>query len=58
MGRKRLYITQKEWREANRIKSMRHYWKNSEKIREKNLTRYYENKRANFRNEEIVLSEE
>lgn len=29
---------------ANNEKFMRHYWKNAEKIRKKNLNRYYETK--------------
>ena len=42
MGRKRKYNTEEEKLNANRKKSMRHYWKNSEKIKKKNLKRYHE----------------
>ena len=42
MGRKRKYNTEEESRIANRDKSMRHYWKNREKIKKKNLKRYHE----------------
>jgi hypothetical protein len=44
MGRKCKYNTNEEKRQANRDKFMRHYWKNAEKIRKKNLKRYYEKK--------------
>ena len=42
MGRHKKYFTDKEKQNANREKSMRHYWKNSEKIKKKNLKRYHE----------------
>jgi hypothetical protein len=45
MGRKLKYKTEEEKRQANRDKFMRHYWKNQEKIKEKNLKRYHENKK-------------
>ena len=45
MGRHRKYTTEEEKCQANRDKVMRHYWRNSEKIKKKNLKRYYENKR-------------
>jgi hypothetical protein len=45
MGRKLKYKTEEEKRQANRDKFMRHYWKNQEKIKKKNLKRYHENKR-------------
>ena len=44
MGRKRKYNTEEEINNAIRKKSMRYYWKNVEKIKKKNLKRYYENK--------------
>ena len=42
MGRKRKYNTIEEKQQANRDAFMRHYWKNVEKIKKKNLKRYYE----------------
>mgnify|MGYP007070556928 CR=1 FL=1 len=45
MGRHKKYITEEEKKQANRDKFMKHYWKNQEKIKKKNLERYYENKR-------------
>jgi len=45
MGRKRIYQTEEEQKQANRDKFMRHYWKNAKSIRKKNLKKYYENKR-------------
>ena len=42
MGRKTKYHTEEEKQNANREKSMRHYWKNAEEIKKKNLKRYYE----------------
>lgn len=47
MGRKQKYITEEEKKQANRDKVMRHYWRNQEKIKEKNLKRYYEKKNNN-----------
>lgn len=44
MGRKRKYITNEEKLTANREKFMRHYEKNKEKIRKKNLERYHAKK--------------
>ena len=44
MGRKLKYKTEEEKKQANRDKFMKHYWKNTEKIRKRNLKRYYENK--------------
>lgn len=41
MGRKTKYFTDDEKQNANRKKSMRYYWKNSEKIKKKNLERYH-----------------
>jgi hypothetical protein len=45
MGRKKIYKTKEEKHQANKEKYMRYYWKNSDKIKKKNLKRYYENKR-------------
>ncbi len=45
MGRKKKYNTEEERCQANRDKVMKHYWKNVEKIKKKNLKRYYENKK-------------
>ena len=45
MGRKLKYKTEEEKCQANRDKFMRHYWKNQEKIKKKNLKRYHENKK-------------
>lgn len=47
MGRKRKYNTEEEVNNAIREKSMRYYWKNAKKIREKNLERYYNEKKNN-----------
>lgn len=47
MGRKRKYFTDDEQKQANRDKFMRHYWKNQEKIKKRNLERYYANKKRN-----------
>jgi hypothetical protein len=44
MGRKKKYLTDNEKQQANKDKYMRYYWKNKEKIKLKNLKRYYENK--------------
>jgi len=44
MGRKKIYKTTEEKRKANNEAFMRHYWKNQEKIKKRNLKRYYENK--------------
>lgn len=43
MGRKKKYNTKEELCQANRDKFMRHYWKNVDKIRKRNLKRYYDN---------------
>ena len=43
MGRHKKYITEEEKINANRKKAMKHYWKNCEKIKKKNLKRYYDN---------------
>jgi hypothetical protein len=45
MGRKKIYKTEEEKQQANKEKYMRYYWKNCDKIKKKNLKRYYENKR-------------
>lgn len=44
MGRKRKYFTDEELKQSNRDKFMRFYIKNKEKIKKKNLERYYEKK--------------
>jgi Ca2+-binding EF-hand superfamily protein len=44
MGRKQKYITDEEKIQANRDKFMRYYFKNKEKIKKKNLERYYAKK--------------
>ena len=42
MGRHKKYKTKEEKRISINEKSMRYYWKNQEKIKEKNLKRYHE----------------
>ena len=44
MGRKKIYKTKEEKQISINKKSMRYYWKNQEKIKKKNLERYYERK--------------
>ena len=44
MGRKKIYKTTEEIRQADCIKSMRYYLKNKEEIQKKNLKRYYDKK--------------
>lgn len=44
MGRKQKYKTEDERIQANRDYFMKYYWKNQEKIKEKNLKRYHDNK--------------
>ena len=45
MGRKKIYFTEKEIKEANKRKSRRYYLKNSEKIKKKRMEKYYEEKK-------------
>ena len=45
MGRKKKYITSEQKLTADREKAMRYYFNNQEVIKQKNLRRYYENKR-------------
>lgn len=45
MGRHRKYNTEEEQKIASQEKSMRYYWKNCKRVKQKNLRRYYENKR-------------
>lgn len=45
MGRHKKYNTNEELNKSICEKSMKYYWKNQEKIKKKNLKRYYENKR-------------
>lgn len=45
MGRKKKYTTKESRRQAVCDRSMKYYLKNKEDIKEKNLRRYYENKR-------------
>lgn len=47
MGRKKLHKTEEAIRIANNEKAMRYYLKNKEKIKQKNLDRYYKNKEMN-----------
>jgi hypothetical protein len=42
MGRKQKYFTKDEKTQANRDAVMKHYEKNKEKIKRRNLKRYYE----------------
>ena len=42
MGRKLKYKTNEEKINARRKRQMEYYWKNQEKIKKKNLERYYE----------------
>lgn len=42
MGRRLKYKTKAERLQANRDKVMKHYWKNADEIRKKNLKHYYE----------------
>ncbi len=44
MGRKRIYHTDEEKRNAVNEKSMRYYLKNKEQIKEKNRNRYHDAK--------------
>jgi hypothetical protein len=44
MGRKCKYITLSEKIEARKVHQMKYYWKNQEKIKQKNLKRYHETK--------------
>lgn len=44
MGRKQKYQTDEERVVANRKKSMKYYWKNSEEIKKKAKDRYVQNK--------------
>ena len=44
MGRHKKYNTEEEKQQANKDKYMRYYWRNVEKIKKKNLKRYYERK--------------
>jgi hypothetical protein len=44
MGRKLKYKTEKEQIEARKTRQMKYYELNKEKIKIKNLKRYYENK--------------
>jgi len=41
MGRYKKYMTQEQMDEANRIKARRYYERNKEKVKKKNLERYY-----------------
>jgi len=45
MGRKKKYLTEEERLEAQRNDSMKYYKNNSEKIKMKNLKKYYERKK-------------
>ena len=44
MGRKLKYKTNEEKLNARKERQMRYYWKNQEKIKKKNLDRYYGSK--------------
>jgi hypothetical protein len=44
MGRKLKYKTPEEKKQANRDRVMKHYNKNKNRIKKKNLERYYKNK--------------
>ena len=44
MGRKRKHLTEEEKRLARNAAFMRHYERNKDQIKTKNLKRYYENK--------------
>lgn len=44
MGRKKLYKTREELLNMHKIRSNRYYKNNSDKIKEKNLKRYHEQK--------------
>lgn len=46
MGRKQKYITEEEKSKALKDRQMRYYWKNQEKINQKNKDRYHE--KVNF----------
>jgi hypothetical protein len=50
MGRKRKYNTEEEKLQANHDKYMRYYWRNQEKIKKKNLKRYYGKKQQKTNN--------
>jgi hypothetical protein len=47
MGRKKIYKTETEKRVAYNQKQMEYYWRNAEKIKEKNLNRYHSKKKEN-----------
>lgn len=41
MGRKKIYITKEEQLLSRRQRQMKYYWKNSEKLKQSALKRYY-----------------
>jgi hypothetical protein len=45
MGRKKKYLTEEERLEAQRKDSMKYYLNNCEKIKKRNLKKYYERKK-------------
>jgi len=45
MGRRKKYKTEEERVEARKKRQMAYYWRNQEKLKRKNLERYYENKK-------------
>ena len=45
MGRKKLYRTREELLELHRIRSARYYRNHTDKVKTKNLRRYFENKK-------------
>jgi len=45
MGRKVIYKTKEEIKEANKIKSRKYYLKNAEKIKKRRMEKYYEKKK-------------
>ena len=47
MGRKKIYITNEEIKEANRQKASKYYQKHKEKIREKRMQHYWEVEKLN-----------
>jgi hypothetical protein len=44
MGRRKLYITSDQQVSARRVRQMKYYKRNKDKINEKNLGRYYNSK--------------
>jgi hypothetical protein len=46
MGRKKIYKTEAEKKQANRLKARKYYLKNAEKIKKRRMEKYYEEKKV------------